>query len=170
MKKVKIKTFFKKNIDKSQYKIVLNLAKEIEKFINIGEVNSRIQKANSKGSHSKEIQDIIMEFASPLGFVDEKEGLFKKYKNSKLRPDFFMKLDKGGILMEVEKGKTITNNMDLLDLWKCHICEEANHLFLLVPIEVTHTKNIFNSVCNRMNSFFQIENYLNIDSVTVFGY
>ena len=72
--------------------------------------------------------------------------------------------------MEVEKGKTITNNMDLLDLWKCHICEEANHLFLLVPIDVTHTKNIFNSVCNRMNSFFQIENYLNIDSVTVFGY
>ena len=71
MKKVKIKTFFKKNIDKSQYKIVLNLAKEIEKFINIEEVNSRIQKANSKGSHSKEIQDIIMEFASPLGFVDE---------------------------------------------------------------------------------------------------
>ena len=43
MKKVKIKTFFKKNIDKSQYKIVLKLAKEIEKFINIEEVNSRIQ-------------------------------------------------------------------------------------------------------------------------------
>ena len=42
--------------------------------------------------------------------------------------------------MEVERGKTTTNNMDLLDIYKCHICEEANHLFLFVPIEVSHTK------------------------------
>ena len=38
--------------------------------------------------------------------------------------------------MEVERGKTTTNNMDLLDIYKCHICEEANHLFL------SHKKHI----------------------------
>jgi len=170
MKKVKIKTFLKKNTDKYQYKIVLDLAKKIKNFMNKKEVNERIQNANSKGTHSKKIQDIIMEFAISLGFKNEKEELFLKYKNSKLRPDFYKKLDKGGILIEVEKGKTITNNMDLLDVWKCHICEEANHLFLIVPIEVTHTKNVFNIVCNRTSSFFKEQNYINIDSVTVFGY
>ena len=35
--------------------------------------------------------------------------------------------------MEVERGKTVLNNMDLLDVWKCHICESANYLFLIVP-------------------------------------
>ena len=61
------------------------------------------------------IQKIIEEIAKPLGFTDEKEGLFKKYSNSGLRPDFYKKLGKTGILMEVERGKTTTNNMDLLD-------------------------------------------------------
>jgi hypothetical protein len=33
-------------------------------------------------------------------------------------------------------GKALANNMDLLDLWKCHICREAHHLFLVVPFLV----------------------------------
>jgi len=80
------------------------------------------------------------------------------------------KIGKNGILMEVERGKTTTNNMDLLDIYKCHICEEANHLFLFVPIEVSHTKNIYKSVCKKVENFFYEENYLNIDSAIVFGY
>ena len=94
----------------------------------------------------------------------------KNIKDSGLRPDFFMKIGKNGILMEVERGKTTTNNMDLLDIYKCHICEEANHLFLFVPIEVSHTKNIYKSVCKKVENFFYEENYLNIDSTIVFGY
>ena len=30
----------------------------------------------------------------------------------------------GGTSHAVDAGKTLTNNMDLLDLWKCHICRE----------------------------------------------
>ena len=169
--KIKIKKFNKKKINKSELKQVLEIATKLEEYLNRDDINERIQKANAKGTHSKEVQDIVMEFAIPaLGFVDEKEGLFKRYETTKLRPDFYKKIGKKGILIEVEKGKTITNNMDLLDIWKCHICKEANHLFLLVPIEVTHTKNIYNSVCKRMTSFFFKENYLNIDSIIVFGY
>ena len=48
--------------------------------------------------------------------------------------------------------------------------KEANYLFLFVPIEVSHTKNIYKSVCKKMENFFYEDNYLNIDSVTVFGY
>ena len=55
-------------------------------------------------------------------------------------------------------------------MYKCHICEEANHLFLFVPIEVSHTKNIYKSVCKKVENFFYEENYLNIDSIIVFGY
>lgn len=89
-------------------------------------------------------------------FKDEKQGLFKKYKDSGLRPDFFMKIGKNEILIEVERGKTTTNNMDLLDIYKCHICEIA--------------KNIYKSVCKKVENFFYEENYLNIDSTIVFGY
>ncbi len=105
-----------------------------------------------------------------MGFQSEKKGLFKEYHTPNLRPDYYLKLDKGGILLEVERGKTIMNNMDLLDIWKCHICEEANHLFLVVPIQISHTPNCFNYVVRRLETFFKESNYINIDSVSIFGY
>ena len=92
------------------------------------------------------------------------------FKDYKLRPDYYKKIKDDGILLEVERGKTIANNMDFYDLWKCHICKEANHLFLLIPQEVSHTKNIYENSCRRIRSFFKEENYINIDSLFVFGY
>ena len=47
-----------------------------------------------------------------------------------LRPDYYCALGETGILIEVERGKT---NMDILDFWKCHICDRAEYLFLIVP-------------------------------------
>jgi hypothetical protein len=92
-----------------------------------------------------------------------------------LHPDYYKPLAKGGILFEVERGKTIANNMDLLDVWKTHICREANHLFLLVPnIRVSRNKNVaknFPSVKNRIETFFN-ENIsaIDVDSVYLFRY
>jgi len=37
-------------------------------------------------------------------------------------------------------------------------------------IEVSHTKNIYKSVCKKVENFFYEENYLNIDSAIVFSY
>ena len=105
-----------------------------------------------------------------MGFKDEKQGLFKKYKDSGFRPDFYKKIGNNGTLMEFERGKTTTNNMNLLDIYKCHIREEAYHLFLLFPIEVSHTKNIYKNVCKKVENFFYEESYLNIDSAIIFGY
>ena len=76
--------------------------------------------------------------------------------------------------MEVERGKTLANNMDMLDIWKCHICNEANYLFLIVPQKRQTEKGaeniIFEKVMDRLDSFFQKNNYLNIDAVIIFGY
>jgi hypothetical protein len=67
------------------------------------------------------VQAVFLEQARELGFKDESKGLFKEYASA-LRPDYFMPLDGTGIILEVERGKTTINNMDLLDFWKCHIC------------------------------------------------
>jgi len=172
MKKIKIKKFVKPRENRAEIREVFKIAKELEKFLNEEKTLKLISELNIKGGVSQKIQKVITDFAEPeLGFISEKEGLFEKYQTKKLRPDLFKKIGKSGILMEVEKGKTYTNNMDLLDLWKCHICSEANHLFLIVPIrDEAKGLNIFNTVCKRMSSFFVKENYLNINSLVIFGY
>ena len=152
--RIKISKFIKKKINKSELKEILKISNIIEEYLNQKEVNQRIQNSNVKGTDSQVIQKIIEEIAVPLGFKNEKQGLFKKYKDSGLRPDFYKKIGKNGILMEVERGKTTTNNMDLLDIYKCHICEEANHLFLFVPIEVGTQKTYIKVFVKKLRIFF----------------
>ena len=81
----------------------------------------------------------------------------------------------GGILLEVERGKTTINNMDLLDLWKCHICREANVLFLFVPSELRQNESMsprreFATVSSRLESFFEPGNETNVEALFLFGY
>jgi hypothetical protein len=64
--------------------------------------------------------------------------------------------------------------MDLLDLWKCHSCEHADYLFLVVP-KVRLSANgsaikTFSYVRNRLAPFFEPKNYVNVDAVYLFGY
>ena len=54
---------------------------------------------------------------------------------SRVEP-YYLDLDETGIILEVERGKTTINNMDLLDFWKCHICVHAHYLILVVPVEL----------------------------------
>lgn len=50
------------------------------------------------------------------------------------RPDFFFRLGlERGVIAEVERGGTTTNNPDLKDLWKAHLSPDSQHLFLIVP-------------------------------------
>ena len=94
---------------------------------------------------------------------------------SGIRPDYYKHLEGGGILFEVERGKTIANNMDLLDVWKTHICPSAKHLFLMVPrIRVTGShqeQKIFQSVEKRIGTFFGEEaRDIDVETVHLFGY
>lgn len=97
------------------------------------------------------------------------------YETSALRPDYFRAVGDTGILLEVERGKTTINNMDLLDFWKCHLCEHANYLFLVVPMELRQNpamppRREYATVVKRLSSFFVPRNYTNVRGLFVFGY
>lgn len=134
-----------------------------------------IHEANMPKMSSAFVQATFEPFARGLGFDSEVKGLFAEYENKALRPDYFRPTTTNGILLEVERGKTTTNNMDLLDLWKCHVCRHADYLFLLVPQALRHNptmtpKKEFASVCKRMRSFFMEGTYTNVRGLHIFGY
>ncbi len=169
------KILFKDGIDKRKdFLVAQNIFNELVTFMSETETQNRLADTHKLHAKSGEIQEIILSKTMELGFTSEKNGLFNNLSVKQLRPDYFLKLDnKSGIIMEVERGKTIANNMDLLDIWKCHICKEANFLFLIIPnIRQTATGQniIFNTVERRMSTFFKTENYTNVDGVFLIGY
>jgi hypothetical protein len=124
------------------------------------------------GGTSHAVDAIVSPIASQHGFTSQRKDLFTGYP-TRLRPDWYRPVDDSGILLEIERGKTLTNNMDLLDLWKCHICREADHLFLVVPLHVRRTygpENVYSRVVARMQTFVMPENQVNVASIAVFGY
>ena len=139
-------------------------------------VLAQIQVANAPGNSSERVQQTFLAHAERLGFRSEAKGLFCDYPTSALRPDYFLPLPSGsGILLEVERGKTTINNMDLLDFWKCHLCQHANYLFLLVPQELRQNDRMsprreFQTVSKRLASFFVPRNYTNVRGLFLFGY
>jgi hypothetical protein len=158
-----------------EYTSVLQVADALEDCLRIAEVAAEILLANQPGRSSADVQNVFVEPARELGFRDESKGLFLGYPSSALRPDYFMPLAGTGILLEVERGKTTINNMDLLDFWKCHICEHADYLFLMVPLELRQNETMsprreFASVTKRLSTFFEAGNYTNVRGLTLFGY
>jgi hypothetical protein len=112
-----------------------------------------------------------------LGFSEEvvltpQDGLV-----TRARPDFFFSLGpKRGIIAEVERGGTTTNNHDLKDLWKTHVAPDAQHLFLMVPnhnfrADGQPREKPFPLVARRLGAFFgDIRREIDVVSVHVFGY
>lgn len=159
----------------SEYRAVLQIADALRDYLLIAEVTAQIADANRPGRSSGVVQNVFLEQARALGFRDESKGLFAEY-SSALRPDYFMPLGGTGIILEVERGKTTINNMDLLDFWKCHICAHADYLFLLVPQELRQNEGTgaprreFASVSKRLSTFFEPQNYTNVRALCLFGY
>lgn len=160
--------------ERDEFSEAVQLSEELRSYLTLVETRSAIDAAHVVGARSSDIQDILLPKAAELGFRSEKAGLFSKYRTSGLRPDYYRRLGQTGVIMEVERGKSLPNNMDLLDLWKCHICEEADYLFLVIP-KVRQTANggankMFEPVVNRLSSFFVPRNFVNVEAVFVFGY
>ncbi len=93
------------------------------------------------------------------------------------RPDFFFELlDGRGIIAEVERGGTITNNHDLKDLWKAHVAPDAHHLFMIVPHnnwkeDGSPRERPFQTVARRLGAFFgDPRREIDVLSVHVFAY
>ena len=162
-------------IDSQNLRETLEISGQLREILKNQKVKNSIAEVHKFGASSHTVQKSILDHVEPLGFVSEKKGLFAAYKVSGIRPDYFKSIAGGGILFEVERGKTIANNMDLLDVWKTHLCSEAKHLFLMVPnIRVTEkggSQKIFNTVENRIETFFLDENKpIDVNSVHLFGY
>jgi hypothetical protein len=144
--------------DSQNLKETLKASLQVSEILNDQKIKEAIAEVHKFGASSHTVQKSILRQMESLGFVSEKKGLFASYKVSGIRPDYFKSLAGGGILFEVERGKTIANNMDLLEVWKTHLCSEAKHLLLMVPnIRVTEkggSKKIFRTVENRIETFF----------------
>ena len=130
------------------------------------------------GASSKAIQDhFSILLRTELGFDEEvvltpQDGLV-----TQARPDFFYRFDsQRGILAEVERGGTTTNNHDLKDLWKAHVSPDAQHLFLIVPnnnwrADGQPREKPFPLVARRLGAFFgDPRREIDVVSVNVFGY
>lgn len=157
-----------------EFIISRKIVKKIYNFMRTKKIANEINETHQVNATSHKIQNIFIAKCIDLGFSSEKKGLFSEYKTPQLRPDYYKRINETGIIMEVERGKTITNNMDLLDVWKCHICKEADYLLLIVPI-IRQTNNgrttkTFDTVVNRIDSFFRKGNFINVKGCFIIGY
>lgn len=137
-----------------------------------------IDRAHVHGASSMAVQLIVSGILKDrLGFEEEvlltpEDGIV-----SRPRPDFIYRLgSEQGVVAEVERGGTVTNNHDLKDIWKAHIARDVQHLFLIVPNsnwreDGQARERPFLRVTNRMGAFFG-DRRREIDVLTchVFGY
>ncbi len=157
-----------------EHSAVVAIVDALYEHLDSAEATALILEANQPGRSSADVQSVFLDHARRLGFKDESKGLFSDYLSA-LRPDYFIPLDDTGILLEVERGKTTINNMDLLDFWKCHICDHAHYLILLVPTQLRQNptmtpRNEFATVRKRLATFFEERNYTNVRGLFLFGY
>ena len=130
------------------------------------------------GAQSGDVQRIVARMLrEELGFDEEMRFADEIGLTTQVRPDFIFHLESGrGILAEVERGGTTTNNHDLKDFWKTHIAPDAQHLFLVVPHANWSAvgrarERPFARVSQRLGAFFGEERReVDVVSVHVFGY
>ncbi len=156
------------------FALVRRVADEIAAYMSLPEVVAQLTAAHSLGASSHSIQNILLPKATEMGFASERNGLFSLYKSSRIRPDYYLPVLDTGILMEVERGKILANNMDLLDVWKCHICREADYLFLVLPqfrqMGNGRSEAILERSANRISAFFEHGNEVNVQAAFLFPY
>jgi hypothetical protein len=174
---IQFKEYIQAQVHQGELGQVKEIAYRLHSALNLPEVQQAIALANQPGQSSSFVQNTFLEFATHLGFQSEARGLFQNSFTAGLRPDYYLPIGNTGILLEVERGKTTMNNMDLLDFWKCHICESANYLFLLVPQELRQSTAVnatvryeFANVDRRLSPFFQSGNYTNVLGLFLYGY
>lgn len=144
----------------------------------IAATTAEIAALHVHGAKSKAIQDHFATLLrEELGFGEEIVLTPQSGLVTQARPDFFFNLEEGrGIIAEVERGGTITNNHDLKDLWKAHVAPDAHHLFLIVPHnnwkeDGSPRERPFQTVARRLGAFFgDPRREIDVLSVHVFAY
>jgi hypothetical protein len=137
-----------------------------------------IATAHVHGAGSSAIQLIVSRLlAQELGFREEVVLTPQHGFVTRARPDFYYRLGpRRGVLAEVERGGTTTNNHDLKDFWKTHLAPDAQHLFLVVPVSNWNSAGAprerpFALVARRLGAFFgEPRREVDVVSAHVFGY
>lgn len=156
--------------------IVDDLARQLREHLAAREaaIDRLHQFRAQSGAIQREVATLLVDV---LGFRPEvvitpEDGLV-----TRARPDFYFRLSDGrGVLAEVERGGTTTNNHDLKDFWKAHVSPDAQHLFLVVPNANWNEAQLarehpFQRVRLRLRTFFgDRRREVDVLSVHVFGY
>lgn len=142
------------------------------------ERSAEIDLAHVHGASSAAVQAIVSTILKDaLSFEEEYVLELDNGLVSRPRPDFFYDLRSGGgVIAEVERGGTVTNNHDLKDIWKAHVSSKVQHLFLIVPNSNWKASGLprerpYARVRDRMGAFFGEERReIDVLSCHVFGY
>lgn len=129
------------------------------------------------GAASAVVQDVIGHLLEDVGFGSEIVLTPQDGFVTRARPDFVYRMPGDrGIIAEVERGGTTTNNHDLKDFWKAHIARDAHHLFLIVPLVNWNAHGAvrerpFARVVHRLAAFFgDPRREVDVLSAHIFGY
>jgi hypothetical protein len=152
------------------------LAARLRDFID--QSHEAIAAAHVHGAGSAAIQEIVAALLTrQLGFREEVVLTPQAGFVTQARPDFFFRLGPDrGILAEVERGGTTTNNHDLKDFWKTHLAPDAQHLFLVVPVANWRVGGLprerpYAVVARRLGAFFgDARREVDVLSAHIFGY
>jgi len=138
---------------------------------------AEIDRVHVHRAPSSAVQQVVGELLRDIGFGEEVVLTPQEGFVTRARPDFVYPLADGrGIIAEVERGGTTTNNHDLKDFWKVHIAQDAQHLFLVVPAANWNEAGLarerpFARVSNRLAAFFgDPRREVDVLSAHVFGY
>ena len=159
-----------------EMEIVDALAKKL--VTHLEESAGDIDLVHVHGARSSTVQTIVSRLlVAHLGFSPELVLAPVDGFVTQARPDFFYRLSEDrGVLAEVERGGTTTNNHDLNDLWKAHIAPNAHHLFLVVPHANWREGGIarerpYARVVKRLEAFFgDSRREVDVLSLHLFGY
>jgi hypothetical protein len=162
-------------IEQSELARVDDLAGQLTVFLN--DHSEEVAAAHVHGAGSGAIQAIVAALLTELGFGQEVVLTPQLGFVTRARPDFFFQLGPGrGILAEVERGGTTTNNHDLKDFWKTHLAPDAHHLFLVVPVANWKLGGLarerpYALVARRLGAFFGDDRReVDVVSAHIFGY
>ncbi|WP_019137706.1 hypothetical protein [Cellulomonas massiliensis] len=136
-----------------------------------------IDRVHVHRASSAAVQRVVGELLHGIGFDEEVVLTPQDGFVTRARPDFVYPLGDGrGIIAEVERGGTTTNNHDLKDFWKVHVARDAHHLFLVVPTANWNEAGLprerpFTRVAHRLAAFFgDPRREVDVLSAHLFGY
>lgn len=163
-------------MEAAEVRTVDGLAERLGAFLH--EQSDAVAAAHVHGAGSGAIQAIVAALlTSQLGFGQEIVLTPQLGFVTHARPDFFFRLGPGrGVLAEVERGGTTTNNHDLKDFWKTHLAPDAHHLFLVVPVANWKLGGLarerpYALVARRLGAFFgDPRREVDVVSAHIFGY